>query len=36
MHLPAQIKIIDERLKNGMFSMPSYGTPHSAGLDLRA
>jgi dUTP pyrophosphatase len=34
--LPAQIKIIDERLKNGTFSAPSYGTPHSAGLDLRA
>lgn len=28
-----QIKILDERMRN---QMPSYGTPGSAGLDLRA
>jgi dUTP pyrophosphatase len=33
MHLPVQLKILDTRLKN---DPPSYGTPGSAGLDLRA
>ena len=36
MHLSAKIKIIDDRLKSGLFSLPSYGTSLSAGLDVRA
>lgn len=31
--LPVQVKILDERLRN---HLPSYATPGSAGLDLRA
>lgn len=33
--LPVQVKILDPRLGKE-FPLPSYGTPHSAGLDLRA
>lgn len=35
MNLDVEIKILDPRLGQE-FPLPSYGTPHSAGLDLRA
>lgn len=34
--LDIEIKVLDERLKNGEFPLPSYATPDSAGMDLRA
>ena len=33
MKIPVKLKILDERLRN---NLPTYGTPGSAGLDLRA
>lgn len=33
MKIPVELKILDERLRN---NLPTYGTPGSAGLDLRA
>ncbi len=35
MSLPVQVKILDPRLGKTI-ALPAYGTPHSAGLDLRA
>lgn len=36
MTVKAQIKILDKRLKEGLFALPNYATQASAGVDLRA
>ena len=36
MSLKVSLKILDARLKNGSYPLPSYATEGSAGLDLRA